>query len=100
MYFMQEEVKPKRRVPSVKYAIGLIMTHRIHGYFCVITGWDPRCMASTEWMNEMNVDELDQGANQPFYNIFVDDGSCHYVAQGIIYYLLPTSKMKEKKTIF
>ncbi|XP_043512452.1 F-box only protein 21-like [Frieseomelitta varia] len=77
----EEEVKPKRRVPSVKYAIGLIMTHRIHGYFCVITGWDPRCMASTEWMNEMNVDELDQGANQPFYNIFVDDGSCHYVAQ-------------------
>ncbi|KAK1133940.1 hypothetical protein K0M31_011727 [Melipona bicolor] len=77
----EEEVKLKRRVPSVKYAIGLIMTHRIHGYFCVITGWDTRCMASTEWMNEMNVDELDQGASQPFYNILLDDGSYHYVAQ-------------------
>lgn len=77
----EEEVKPKKRVPGVKYAIGLIMRHKIHGYLCVITGWDARCMASIEWMNEMGVDELEEGADQPFYNISVDDGSCYYVAQ-------------------
>lgn len=82
MYFIQEEVRPKRRVPSIKYAIGLIMKHKIHGYMCVITGWDTYCTATTEWMNEMNVGGLVDGPGQPFYNIFVDDGSCHYVAQG------------------
>lgn len=77
----KEEIKPKKRIPSVKYAIGLIMKHKIYGYLCVITGWDVRCMASTEWMNEMNVDGLEEGADQPFYKIFVDDGSCQYAAQ-------------------
>lgn len=60
------------------------MKHKIYGYLCVITGWDVRCMASTEWMNEMNVDGLEEGADQPFYKIFVDDGSCQYAAQGKI----------------
>lgn len=65
------------------------MKHKIYGYLCVITGWDVRCMASTEWMNEMNVDGLEEGADQPFYKIFVDDGSCQYAAQGkIIYYFV------------
>ncbi|XP_068970232.1 F-box only protein 21-like [Bombus flavifrons] len=77
----KEEVRPKSRIPSVKYAIGLIMKHKIHGYMCVITGWDTYCTATTEWMNEMNVGGLVDGPGQPFYNIFVDDGSCHYVAQ-------------------
>ncbi|XP_012142186.1 F-box only protein 21 isoform X2 [Megachile rotundata] len=78
---LKKEIEPKERVPEVKYAIGLIMEHKILRYLCVITGWDTRCMASTEWMNEMNVDELTHGADQPFYNVFVNDGSCHYVAQ-------------------
>lgn len=77
----REEVRPKRRVPSIKYAIGLIMKHKIHGYMCVITGWDTYCTATTEWMNEMNIGGLVDGPDQPFYNVFVDDGSCHYVAQ-------------------
>ncbi|XP_015440165.1 PREDICTED: F-box only protein 21-like [Dufourea novaeangliae] len=75
------EIEPKSRVPAVQYAVGLIMQHKIYGFLCVITGWDATCKASTEWMNEMGVHELDKGAEQPFYNIFVDDGSCHYAAQ-------------------
>ncbi|KOC67221.1 F-box only protein 21 [Habropoda laboriosa] len=77
----EEEVKPKRRVPGVKYAIGLIMRHKIHEYLCLITGWDAHRNPSVEWLSEMSVNELDEGADQPFYAIFVDDGSCNYAAQ-------------------
>ena len=75
---LEEEVKPKERVPGVKYAIGLIMKHKVLGYLCVITGWDARLVPSPKRMNvwnEMNVDA------DTFYNVFVDDGSCQYVAQ-------------------
>lgn len=73
---------PKKRTPEVKYAIGLIMKHQTYDYLCVITGWDPHCAASTEWMAEMGVEELAGGSNQPFYNVFAADGSSRYAAQG------------------
>ncbi|XP_015606754.1 F-box only protein 21 [Cephus cinctus] len=78
----EENFEPKRRTGDVKYAIGLIMRHRTYGYLCVITGWDPYCTASSEWMTEMGVEELAGGPNQPFYNVFADDGSSRYAAQG------------------
>ncbi|XP_076626553.1 F-box only protein 21 [Colletes latitarsis] len=83
----EKETEPKKRVPGVKYAIGLIMKHKIHRSFCVITGWDAPFKATTAWMAEVDVSDTDEGVNQPFYNIFVDDnifvdaGSCHYEAQ-------------------
>lgn len=46
-------------------------------HFTITATIDP----PTEWMNEMNVDGLEEGADQPFYKIFVDDGSCQYAAQ-------------------
>ena len=58
------------------------MKHRRYEYMCVITGWDSQCEASLEWMNEMGVEELSGGSHQPFYNVFADDGSSRYVAQG------------------
>ncbi|XP_034947357.1 F-box only protein 21-like [Chelonus insularis] len=77
---VNEMIAPiKLRCPTVKYAIGMIMKHRIHGYFCVITGWDPQCNATSDWMFEMNV--LDEQADKPFYNVLVEDGSCRYAAQ-------------------
>ena len=72
----------KIRTPEVKYAIGMIMKHQRYGYLCVITGWDLRCKASPQWMLGMGVQALDGGANQPFYNVFADDGSSRYAAQG------------------
>lgn len=77
----EEIVDVKRRKPEVKYAVGMIMKHRRYEYTCVITGWDARCEASLEWMNEMGVEELSGGSHQPFYNVFADDGSSRYVAQ-------------------
>lgn len=76
-----EEIRPKTRNASIKYAIGLIMKHKIHGYMCVITGWDTCCRTPSQWMNQMNIDELEDGPGQPFYDVLVDDGSSHYVAQ-------------------
>lgn len=73
----------KKRMPDVKFAVGMIMKHQRYHYTCVITGWDMKCEASPEWMLEMGVDELRSGANQPFYNVFVEDGSSRYAAQGI-----------------
>jgi len=77
----EDTIEVKRRTPEVKYSIGMIMKHQRYEYLCVITGWDLRCEASPEWMVEMGIDELQCGSNQPFYNVFADDGSSRYAAQ-------------------
>lgn len=60
----------------------MIMRHRSYGYLCVITGWDEKCEATPDWMNEMGINELLNGPNQPFYNLLADDGSIRYAAEG------------------
>ncbi|XP_015124343.1 F-box only protein 21 isoform X1 [Diachasma alloeum] len=77
----EDDLSPKVRTAEIKYTIGMIMKHRTYEYFCVISGWDKKCEASPEWMNEMGIDELNDGVNQPFYYLFVDDGSSRYAAQ-------------------
>ncbi|KAG5280664.1 hypothetical protein AALO_G00062630 [Alosa alosa] len=66
---------------DVQYSVGLIMKHKRSGYNCVIYGWDPRCTMSQEWITTMRVHQLSNGANQPFYNVLVQDGTCRYAAQ-------------------
>lgn len=98
---------------EVQYSIGLIMKHKRSvvmtcgagllsdqnswdpgnvsfylppirsGYNCVIYGWDPKCTMSQEWITTMWVHQLPNGANQPFYNVLVQDGTCRYAAQGM-----------------
>ena len=48
---------------------------------CVIYGWDSKCQASQEWIYQMGVNHLPNRDKQPFYNVFVDDGSNRYAAQ-------------------
>lgn len=36
---------------------------------------------SQEWITTMRVHQLSSGANQPFYNVLVQDGTCRYAAQ-------------------
>lgn len=38
---------------------------------------------SQEWITTMRVHQLSNGANQPFYNVLVQDGTCRYAAQGM-----------------
>ena len=71
-----------RRNPSIKFAVGLIMLHKIYGYTCVIVFWDPTCQATEEWIQRMGVHSLKRGKNQPFYHVLVEDGSCRYAAEG------------------
>lgn len=66
---------------EVQYSVGLIMKHKRSGYNCVIYGWDPKCTMSQEWITTMRVHQLSKGANQPFYNVLVQDGTCRYAAQ-------------------
>ncbi|KAF7995108.1 hypothetical protein HCN44_004580 [Aphidius gifuensis] len=77
----EEDTVPKIHPEKVKYAVGMIMRHRSYGYLCVITGWDEKCEATPDWMNEMGIDELLNGQNQPFYHLFADDGSIRYAAE-------------------
>uniref|UniRef100_A0A673H917 F-box only protein 21-like n=1 Tax=Sinocyclocheilus rhinocerous TaxID=307959 RepID=A0A673H917_9TELE len=80
---VEPEVKrhsaPEHR--DVQYSVGLIMKHKRSGYNCVIYGWDPKCTMSQEWINTMRVHQLSKGADQPFYNVLVQDGTCRYAAQ-------------------
>ncbi|KAK0143268.1 F-box only protein 21 [Merluccius polli] len=66
---------------EVRYAAGLVMKHKRSGYNCVIYGWDPKCTMSQEWITTMRVNHLSSGADQPFYNVLVQDGTCRYAAQ-------------------
>ncbi|KAL0979054.1 hypothetical protein UPYG_G00179880 [Umbra pygmaea] len=80
---LEPDVK-RRSAPEhveVQYSIGLIMKHKRSGYNCVIYGWDPTCSMSQEWITTMRVHQLSSGANQPFYNVLVQDGTCRYAAQ-------------------
>lgn len=54
----------------------------VQKYTCVIASWDPKCQASSEWMKRLAAHSLGRGADQPFYQILIDGGSSHYVAEG------------------
>ncbi|KAK9886099.1 hypothetical protein WA026_014888 [Henosepilachna vigintioctopunctata] len=74
-------VEAARRTPDLKFAVGMVMTHLALDYKCVIYDWDPECLASEDWQEQMHVDLLKFGNKQPFYNVLVEDGSHRYVAQ-------------------
>ncbi|KAL1132754.1 hypothetical protein AAG570_010706 [Ranatra chinensis] len=80
------QIIPKRRgISNVKYAVGLIMQHKQYGYRCVVLGWDPECVAPSEWMETMRLHLLEFKQYQPFYNVLVEDGSLRYAAQENLY---------------
>ena len=53
-----------------------------YDYHCVIYGWDHRCEMSDAWIQQMGVDNLPHGRNQPFYNVLVEDGTNRYASEG------------------
>lgn len=54
-----------------------------YDYRCVIYGWDHRCEMSDAWIQQMGVDNLPHGRNQPFYNVLVEDGTNRYASEGL-----------------
>lgn len=59
----------------VKYKIGHHFTHRRYGYEGVIIGWNIRCDAEPRWIEQMGVDALPRGREQPFYNAVYESSS-------------------------
>lgn len=60
---------------GVKYFAGMVLRHKAYHYLGVVVGWDPTCSATEEWIEQMNVDELPRGRDQPFYHVLCDQES-------------------------
>ncbi|KAK0308870.1 hypothetical protein LTR01_004750 [Friedmanniomyces endolithicus] len=65
---------------GVGYRIGTYFKHRRYHYEGVVVGWDTKCAADPRWMEQMQVDSLPRGREQPFYNVLADDKTVRYVA--------------------
>ncbi|KAF8461068.1 Hemimethylated DNA-binding protein YccV like-domain-containing protein [Kalaharituber pfeilii] len=74
---------------NVRYRVGTIFRHKRYDYDAVITGWTKNCATDENWIRHMQVDKLKRGRHQPFYNVFVADGSSRYVAEDNIIPLQP-----------
>ncbi|EME77952.1 uncharacterized protein MYCFIDRAFT_33434 [Pseudocercospora fijiensis CIRAD86] len=66
---------------NVAYKIGHHFRHKRYGYEGVIIGWNMRCTAEQRWIEQMRVDDLPRGREQPFYNAVANDKSTRYVAE-------------------
>lgn len=79
---LKREIKPKHRAEhkEVQFSVGMVMKHKRYNYMCVISGWDPTCQASRDWILQMGVHMLPRKDKQPFYNVLVEDGSIRYAA--------------------
>ena len=102
----------------VKYFVGMAFVHARYKYVGFIYGWDvsslvfllcliidkllkAKCEATEDWVEHMNVEALPRGRNQPFYNVFSDDGSkrCKYkffVYSTYAYYLVSSQDVAEE----
>ncbi|KAF2769370.1 F-box domain protein [Teratosphaeria nubilosa] len=67
--------------PRPAFKIGTHFQHRRYGYHAIVVGWDTKCSAETRWIEQMRVDELPRGRDQPFYNVVADDKTVRYVAE-------------------
>ncbi|KIJ23351.1 hypothetical protein M422DRAFT_56867, partial [Sphaerobolus stellatus SS14] len=77
-----ESITPKKSGRgNITYYVGMLFLHRRYHYVGLIRGWDARCEASTEWINQMLVDKLNRGRHQPFYHSLTSDGYVRYVAE-------------------
>lgn len=53
----------------LRYKIGQYFQHKRYPYEGFIIGWDAKCSAEDRWIQQMRVDDLPKGRNQPFYHI-------------------------------
>jgi F-box protein 21 len=62
-------IRRSARVLNVDFRIGQLFKHKRYHYEGVITGWDTSCDAGEEWIQNMGVDRLSHGRDQPFYHV-------------------------------
>lgn len=61
--------RPTEPGKGVDYKIGTHFQHRRYGYEGIVIGWDNKCSAEQRWIEQMRVDDLPRGRDQPFYNV-------------------------------
>ena len=54
---------------AVKYKVGYHFRHRRYNYTGFLAGWDVRCNAAPQWIEQMRINDLKRGSEQPFYNV-------------------------------
>jgi F-box protein 21 len=68
-----ENAKPRtprgELTKMLDYKVGQYFQHKRYGYEGFIIGWDVRCNQEDRWIQQMRVDELPKGREQPFYHI-------------------------------
>ncbi|KAK8070605.1 hypothetical protein PG997_010808 [Apiospora hydei] len=65
----------------IKYRVGQYFEHKRYQYEGIVTGWDETCKMPEAWIQQMRVDDLEDGRNQPFYHIIDTHRNARYVAQ-------------------
>ncbi|XP_013408133.1 uncharacterized protein LOC106175746 [Lingula anatina] len=60
------------RQENVKYRVGQVIRHKIHGYRGVIVGWDPKAKAPESWLQQMHPKDKKHWRDMPNYAILVD----------------------------
>uniref|UniRef100_A0A1I8EBM3 Hemimethylated DNA binding domain-containing protein n=1 Tax=Wuchereria bancrofti TaxID=6293 RepID=A0A1I8EBM3_WUCBA len=59
------------RPPYVKYRVGDVVRHKIHGYRGVIIGWDEKAVAPQSWLDKTHKGRKDW-SEMPNYSVIID----------------------------
>lgn len=71
-YFAGSPELRSPRPANVKFRVGQVIRHKIHGYRGVIIGWDPVARAPEEWFKQMHDKNKPHWRHGPNYSILVD----------------------------
>ncbi|XP_041977820.1 uncharacterized protein LOC121732096 [Aricia agestis] len=82
-----EEKVVKKRIPELKYAVGMVCYHIQYYYMCVICGWE------VEDSRKPRVEEPHTG-KQPIYTVLTEDQSVRFIPQEKICQLTQPMRVK------
>mmetsp|Transcript_10359 Transcript_10359/g.12117 ORF Transcript_10359/g.12117 Transcript_10359/m.12117 type:complete len:360 (+) Transcript_10359:213-1292(+) len=60
-----------------QFFIGQRVEHKEHGWRGAVCGFDHACCESPSWQEFAQIDELENGVDQPFYHVLVDGRDCY-----------------------
>ena len=55
----------------MKYAVGMVVRHRLLNFTGVIVSWNLSCTKSDDWIKRNGIRHLARGSDQPFYRVLV-----------------------------
>uniref|UniRef100_A0A914UVA4 Hemimethylated DNA-binding domain-containing protein n=1 Tax=Plectus sambesii TaxID=2011161 RepID=A0A914UVA4_9BILA len=70
--FFGSSTEPRApRPPHVKFRVGQVFKHKVHGYRAVIIGWDETAKAPKDWLDKMHTNRIDL-RTLPNYSVIID----------------------------